>query len=49
MHITSSVFINDDESGLHKDYLKWLEEIAPTSRFPNTFTTEPWKTTQTLT
>ena len=29
MHITSSVFINDDESGLHQDYLKWLEEIAP--------------------
>jgi secondary thiamine-phosphate synthase enzyme len=29
MHITASVFINDDESGLHQDYLKWLEEIAP--------------------
>jgi secondary thiamine-phosphate synthase enzyme len=29
MHITASVFINDDESGLHKDYEKWLEEIAP--------------------
>ena len=29
MHITSSVFINDDESGLHQDYLKWLEELAP--------------------
>jgi secondary thiamine-phosphate synthase enzyme len=29
MHITASVFINDDESGLHRDYLKWLEEIAP--------------------
>lgn len=29
MHITASVFINDDESGLHQDYEKWLEHIAP--------------------
>jgi len=29
MHITASVFINDDESGLHNDYRKWLEELAP--------------------
>ena len=29
MHITSSVFINDEESGLKQDFLKWLEEIAP--------------------
>ncbi len=29
MHITASVFINDDESGLHHDYDRWLEEIAP--------------------
>ena len=29
MHITSSVFINDDESGLHSDYEKWLEKLAP--------------------
>jgi len=29
MHITASVFINDDESGLHKDYNDWLEELAP--------------------
>ena len=29
MHITSSVFINDDESGLHQDYEKWLEHLAP--------------------
>ena len=29
MHITASVFINDDESGLHKDYDKWLEQLAP--------------------
>lgn len=29
MHITASVFINDDESGLHKDYEAWLEQLAP--------------------
>jgi secondary thiamine-phosphate synthase enzyme len=29
MHITASVFINDDERGLHQDYERWLEEIAP--------------------
>jgi secondary thiamine-phosphate synthase enzyme len=29
MHITASVFINDDESGLHRDYDKWLEKLAP--------------------
>lgn len=29
MHITSSVFINDDENGLHKDFEKWLETLAP--------------------
>ncbi|HJW19978.1 MAG TPA: secondary thiamine-phosphate synthase enzyme YjbQ [Candidatus Nitrosotalea sp.] len=29
MHITASVFINDNESGLHQDYEKWLEDIAP--------------------
>ncbi|MBA7509837.1 hypothetical protein ES705_01809 [subsurface metagenome] len=29
MHITASVFINDDESGLHQDFEKWLEKIAP--------------------
>ena len=29
MHITASVFINDDESGLHHDYDTWLEKIAP--------------------
>ncbi|MFQ5573353.1 MAG: secondary thiamine-phosphate synthase enzyme YjbQ, partial [Nitrosopumilaceae archaeon] len=29
MHITASVFINDNESGLHKDYEKWLENLAP--------------------
>ena len=29
MHITASVFINDNENGLHNDYEKWLEELAP--------------------
>ncbi|RPI17913.1 MAG: YjbQ family protein [Acidobacteriales bacterium] len=29
MHITASVFINDDESGLHRDFDKWLEKLAP--------------------
>jgi secondary thiamine-phosphate synthase enzyme len=29
MHITASVFINDDESGLHHDYERWLEKLAP--------------------
>ncbi|MBN1212557.1 MAG: YjbQ family protein [candidate division Zixibacteria bacterium] len=29
MHITASVFINDDESGLHRDYEQWLEKLAP--------------------
>jgi secondary thiamine-phosphate synthase enzyme len=31
MHITASVFINDDEPGLHEDYKQWLEELAPHS------------------
>lgn len=29
MHITSSIFINDDEGGLHADFSKWLEQLAP--------------------
>ncbi len=29
MHITASVFINDDEGGLHQDFKKWLEKLAP--------------------
>ena len=29
MHITSSVFINDDEAGLHRDFERWLEKLAP--------------------
>jgi len=43
MHITASVFINDDESGLHDDYRKWLEEIAPhepVSRYRHNLTFE---------
>ncbi len=31
MHITASVFVNDDESGLHRDFEKWLEYLAPYS------------------
>ena len=31
MHITSSVFINDDEAGLHQDFIQWLEGLAPFS------------------
>jgi secondary thiamine-phosphate synthase enzyme len=34
MHITASVFINDDESGLHQDYEKWLEGLAPFDASP---------------
>jgi len=29
MHITASVFVNDDETGLHEDYERWLEQLAP--------------------
>lgn len=36
MHITASVFINDDESGLHHDYEVWLEKLAPMPRSPST-------------
>jgi len=35
MHITSSVFVNDDESGLHHDFGKWLESLAPFNPDPN--------------
>ena len=38
MHITSSVFINDDESGLHQDYKKWLEHLAPFNASPQVYT-----------
>lgn len=34
MHITASVFINDDEPGLHQDYAKWLERLAPFDASP---------------
>lgn len=34
MHITASVFINDNESGLHEDYKRWLEELAPFDASP---------------
>src|SRR5919205_1316305 len=34
MHITASVFINDDEPGLHEDYQRWLEGLAPFNPSP---------------
>lgn len=37
MHITASVFINDDESGLHADYRRWLEELAPFDASPTRY------------
>jgi secondary thiamine-phosphate synthase enzyme len=37
MHITSSVFINDNEAGLHHDFLKWLEELAPFNPSPEVY------------
>ena len=37
MHITASVFINDDEPGLHRDYKKWLEELAPFDASPDRY------------
>ncbi len=37
MHITSSVFINDDEPGLKRDYKKWLEELAPFDPSPERY------------
>ena len=43
MHITASVFINDDEAGLHRDYKRWLEELAPhapISRYDHNLTGE---------
>ena len=43
MHITASVFINDDEQGLHRDYKSWLEELAPhkpLSRYDHNLTGE---------
>ena len=37
MHITASVFINDDEPGLHQDYAAWLEELAPFDASPQRY------------
>src|SRR5216117_1568820 len=37
MHITASVFINDDEPGLHHDYKRWLEELAPFDASPDRY------------
>ena len=37
MHITASVFINDDESGLHRDYAAWLETLAPFDASPTRY------------
>ena len=37
MHITASVFINDDESGLHQDYERWLETLAPFDASPKRY------------
>lgn len=37
MHITASVFINDNEPGLHRDYKKWLEELAPFDPSPERY------------
>ena len=37
MHITASVFINDDEPGLHEDYARWLESLAPFDPSPTRY------------
>ena len=37
MHITASVFINDDEPGLHEDYKRWLEQLAPFDPSPSRY------------
>jgi secondary thiamine-phosphate synthase enzyme len=37
MHITASVFINDDEPGLHEDYKEWLEDLAPFDASPQRY------------
>ncbi len=37
MHITASVFINDDEPGLHEDYTRWLEQLAPFDPSPERY------------
>lgn len=42
MHITASVFINDDEEGLHQDFFRWLEKLAPYGKdiYNHNFTSE---------
>ena len=48
MHITASVFINDDEPALHEDYKRWLEWLRRTTRAPSaTITIAPARTTAT--
>lgn len=37
MHITASIFINDDEPGLHEDYKRWLEQLAPFDPSPQRY------------
>ena len=37
MHITASVFVNDDEPGLHEDYARWLEALAPFDASPQRY------------
>jgi secondary thiamine-phosphate synthase enzyme len=37
MHITASIFINDDEPGLHEDYKRWLEQLAPFDASPKRY------------
>jgi secondary thiamine-phosphate synthase enzyme len=37
MHITAAVFINDDEPGLHEDYQRWLEQLAPFDPSPERY------------
>ena len=46
MHITASVFINDDESGLHDDYKKWLEKLAPFDPSPDALPPQPHRRRQ---
>ena len=45
MHITASVFINDNESGLHQDFDKWLEKLAPHAPTDRTNTMKQGKIT----
>jgi len=37
MHVTASVFVNDDEPGLHEDYKRWLERLAPYDPSPSAY------------